>query len=610
MALPTTGIDKFDEYTSQVMHGRIEVCKWVRLAVERHYRDLDMQRTEEFPYYFEPKACMHYVNFYEENLQHFDGFFKGQPIVFEPWQYLTFASPYSWLQTERIMNKPVRRFNESIVIIPKKQGKSIIKAGEMLYMLLMDDYPAAQIYILAVNATHADLLAYRDATLLVKNSPALSEMFENKEIQIKEGAQFKGIYYKDRFIKPITSDAKKTDGPKIHMALLEEIKDWDDFDVYNTIKNGGAADPNPMVSNITTAGNSFSSLGYEREEYARQVLTGEIKNDRTFAIVFKIEEAHLPDWDKLETAKLVNPNYGVSVNDNYYLQKIEDAKHSERKKNDYLTKHLGWWVNSYDAYFTMDKWVNIPDMYNDSIGKTYGELSLEDFAGKPCYMFIDLASKKDIVPVQFMFRLGKTKAFTDKDGKRKNAKDRYATFGHYFLPANVVSEDLIGHRADYNAWAEQGLFDLTPGNVVDYDAIFEYVLWAVSTFKVMMVGMDDWGIEQFAQRLKKKRIKTVHVPLRVKYISDPMKDLESYIINEGKGEKHDPRMIHNGDEVLRWTMGNVVAKEDKNENVFPNKEHKNKKIDPAVSLICLMYMNTIKPLPRELNRRKPIIMKV
>lgn len=539
---------------------------------------------------------MDYINFYQDYLRHFDGFHKDKAIIFEPWQYFTFGSPYAWIQTERLMGQPIRRFNESIVIIPKKQGKSIIKAGEKLYMMLMDNYPAAQVYILAVNSSHAQTLAYRDATLLVKNSPVLREMWESKDLRMKEGAAYMGIYYKDRFIRPLTTDARKADGPKIHMALLEEIKDWTDFDVYDTIKNGTASDPNAMVSCITTAGVDFSSLGYEREDYGKRLLNREFEDDRTFAVIYTIDKEDRDHWDNLEVVKKANPNFGVSVFPDYYKQKIQKAKGSERLKNDFMTKHLGVWINAYDAYFTMEKWMAI------GRNEEFRELSLSDFEGKPCYIFVDLASKKDIAPIQFLFRYG----------KNGQGKDRYVTFGQYFLPAQVVSEDLVGHRADYNAWAERGLFTLTPGNVIDYDAILLYLDECLKKFKVMQVGFDEWGEEQFAQSLTKagRRVKVGVVPQRTKYLSEPMKAVETYIVNTNENKEHDPRIIHNGDPVLSWAMGNVVAKEDANENVFPRKEHFNKKIDPAVALINLFYMNTQKPLPRDFSRRKPIIMKV
>lgn len=589
MALATTGIDKFDWYTSEVVNGRLDVCKWVKFAVDRHYRDMDRQRTEDFPYYFESKACMHYVNFFEKDLQHFDGIFDGEPIIFEPWQYFSFGSPFGWISEKRIKDHPIRRFNESIVMISKKQGKSTIKAGESLYMMMMDGHPSAQCYIVAINATHAKTLAYRDATLLVKNHEQLNEM-----LRINKSAADLGIYndHDDSFFKPITSDSKKVDGPKIHYCLLEEIKDIFDLELYETIKNGTAADPTAMISNISTAGSNMTSLGYERQEYAEKILTGEIDDNQTFAVIYTIDKEDRANWYDLSVVKKANPNFGVSVQSNYYEQRIKKAKTAERKKNDFLTKHLGVWINAMDNFFTMEKWMDI--------GKKHSDLKLEDFFGQPCYMFLDLASRQDICSAYLLFPYG----------KNRQGKNRYVTFGHNFLPAQVVSEDLVGHRADYNAWAEMGLFTLTPGNTTDYDVLENHVEWVYKKFKLMDIRLDKWDSDYFINRLKKKRIKADTIPQTVKNISAAMKNLEAFIVNEDDNGKHDPQIVHNGDPVLAWALGNIVAKEDKNENVFWNKEHKNKKIDPAVALINLIFMEMTVPLPRRKKRRAPKVMKI
>src|SRR5699024_8320199 len=116
-----------------------------------------------------------------------------------------------------------------------------------------------------------------------------------------------------------------------------------------------------------------------------------------------------------------------------------------------LTKHLNVWINAMSHYFNMNSWINDcadPETVVPALLK-----------GKPCYLHLDMSSKKDICSLMALFRCGRT-----EDGKK-----RYATFGKHFLPEAVVSENLVGRRAEYNAWAESGHFVLTPGNVIDYE---------------------------------------------------------------------------------------------------------------------------------------------
>jgi phage terminase large subunit-like protein len=84
----------------------------------------------------------------------------------------------------------------------------------------------------------------------------------------------------------------------------------------------------------------------------------------------------------------------------------------------------------------------------------------------------------------------------------------------------------------------------------------------------------------FATELAKEGVPVVEVRQNWQTLSEPMKWLDAMII---AGRVH-----HNGDPVLTWMMGNVTARPDANENVFPRKERPENKIDGAVALIIAM----------------------
>lgn len=599
MALPKTGIEPLDEYCEGVKSGEIPVCRWVRMAVDRHYRDLRRQGTEDFPYYFEPKACLHYVDFFREQLCHFDGIHDGKPIEFQPWQYFVWGSPFGWLKTEKLEGMPIRRFREMIIIIPKKQGKSIILAGTMLYMIDFDGWKGAQVYTLAKNRSHAEKLAYRDAETIVQESEVLSERF-----RINKGAAHRGIYCDamNSFIQPLTSKPESTDGLKVQMSGNDEIKDWDNFEIYEVMKDGTAANPNSLIANITTAGGDHSSLGYDRQEKLQKILQGETTDEQTFGVIYTIDDE---DKEKFNEAlaeddpyplvepiiKKANPNYGVSVGEDYYRERISDAQQTEREKNQFLTKHLNVWIQAMSHYFNISVWTTYCQM---------PDLKIPDaFKGKPCYLHLDLASKKDICSMYALFHHGNT-----KDGKQ-----RYTTFGENFLPEAVVSENIVGHKSRYNEWAEQGNFVLTPGNTAEYDEMLRYIQRYNDLYQVIKVGFDDWNSYQLASDVKKMRLKVVEIKQNTKNLSEPMKTLGSWITykrptEDGRGTP-DPRLVAPGDPVLTWALSNVVAKEDANENVFPRKQHEDSKIDPAVSVINLVALELAEPLPKTSRKRYP-----
>jgi phage terminase large subunit-like protein len=74
------------------------------------------------------------------------------------------------------------------------------------------------------------------------------------------------------------------------------------------------------------------------------------------------------------------------------------------------------------------------------------------------------------------------------------------------------------------------------------------------------------------------RDRLVEFPMTVQRYSGPMKEVEADIIS-GK-------LRHSGDPVLGWMMGNVVARKDAKDNVFPRKTRDEHKIDAAVGVIA------------------------
>jgi len=67
---------------------------------------------------------------------------------------------------------------------------------------------------------------------------------------------------------------------------------------------------------------------------------------------------------------------------------------------------------------------------------------------------------------------------------------------------------------------------------------------------------------------------------QVRFLSEPMKELEALVIDE--------RLHHDANPALTWMMSNVVAHTDKKDNIFPNKERSESKIDGAVALIMAL----------------------
>jgi phage terminase large subunit-like protein len=134
----------------------------------------------------------------------------------------------------------------------------------------------------------------------------------------------------------------------------------------------------------------------------------------------------------------------------------------------------------------------------------------------------------------------------------------------------------------YDDCVAKGFLIPTKGAAINYDFICEDMEQLSKKYKIVECGYDAWNATEMAQKLSDK-IEMVKVQMNVANFSEPMKKLDS-LMREGK-------IKHNGSPLLRWCLGNVVAKEDHNGNVYPRKPHPKLKIDPIVAILMALALH-------------------
>ena len=122
---------------------------------------------------------------------------------------------------------------------------------------------------------------------------------------------------------------------------------------------------------------------------------------------------------------------------------------------------------------------------------------------------------------------------------------------------------------------------MTPGQIIDYRLIREAVLEWVECYDPEEIAFDPWGATQLAVQLQDDdHLTLISVQQSVKNFSESMKEVEALII--------DGRIHHEHSPLWAWMFSNVTARVDKNDNVFPNKEHAENKIDGPVAAFLAM----------------------
>jgi phage terminase large subunit-like protein len=539
--MPADFVGKAQEYAQAVVKGKIVACKWVKLACKKHLDDLKASRRKAFPYYFDEDAANKVCTFLSL-MPHTKGRWarKRELIELQPWQCFAFTTLFGW----KIKKNDRRRYRRAYFAVPRKNGKSIIGSGIGLYMFSVDGEFGAEVYSGATTEAQA-WEVFRPAKQMLERTPELQEAL-GAEVWAKsllvpaDGSRFEPVI------------GKPGDGASPSCAIVDEYHEHDSSDLVDTMETGMGAREQPLLLMITTAGFNIAGPCYDQEVEAKKVLEGALDDPELFALIYTIDDGD--DWTSPAVLRKANPNYGISVDEDFLLSQQRQATQSASKQVRFKTKHLNIWCSAKSAWLNMLEWMKCADY----------TLRREQFKGERCYLALDLASRSDICVLMLVF-------VRVIDGKQ-----HFYLFGDYYLPEAAI-EGAEKNANAYRKWVIEGFLQQHDGAEIDFDLIEEDMLALVAEYGPDEVVFDPWRAAQLEQRLTKNGITAVELGAQVKNLSLPMKELES-ATKAG-------RVHHDGNPMLTWMMSNVVAKIDAKDNIYPRKEKPEQKIDGPVAAI-------------------------
>lgn len=534
-----------EEYVAGVIAGTVPAGKWVRLACERHVRDTAAAKGKDSQFVFDPEAAERFCRF-AERFPHVKGrwAFKHELFKMQPWQCFANCSIFGWKRRKT----GLRRFRKVREYLPRKNGKSLGVAPIALYMFAADGEPGAEVYSGATNEKQAwevfgpakqmatlkpEFVAHYGISINAKTLTRLGDMSKFEPVIGKPG-----------------------DGSSPHCSITDEYHEHDTDAQLATMETGMGAREQPLSIVVSTAGDNLAGPCRDDWLECQKVLEGVTQDEALFALIFAADVED--DWTSESALRKANPNYDISVSGEFLQAQQRDAINNPRKQGHFKTKHLNLWVQARDAFINMQRWSEAKRP----------ELKLADFKGRRCKIGMDLASKTDLTALELLF--------PEPDGS-------FVRFGKYYLPEETV---LAPENKHYQAWHTEGLLTATDGNMTDYFHVLDDIKEMAEMFEVEEIAYDPHNATMLVTALQNEGLPMIEFGPTVFNFSEPMKQIEALI--------KDRKLLHNGDKVMEWAMSNVVAKLDRKDNIFPNKERPENKIDPFVALCMAMgrYMST------------------
>lgn len=540
-------------YVEAVTRGDEIAGPWVRLACERHQRDLEDGHKRGLVW--DQEAADAGIEFFgflrlpEGDIGE-DGTVDGDPFVLMPWQQFIVGSLDGWRLTDGS-----RRFRTAYVEAGKGSGKTPLAAGMGLKGIVADGEAAAEVYTAGVTRDQASYLL-TDARRMALASTALSS-------RLDIGAHNIAAPKTNSFMRSVSSEGRSLDQKRVYMALVDEIHEHPDGVVVNKMRAGTKGRRNALIFEITNSGYDRHSICWQHHDYSTKVLQGLVENDSWFAFVCALDDGD--DWTDEAVWPKADPGLGVTIPLRYLREQVQEA--IGMPANEDLVKRLNFciWTERSAGMFDLARW---------DAGS--GEPQLKK--GQRVWIGLDLASTTDIAALAIIApREGKVIIEPEPGLHEEQPVTFLDVEMRFWVPAEGARKRSQRDHVPYTDWIRDGFMTATTGDVVDQDFIKAAIQELSVRYSVADIGYDPWNAIKLIVELKAEDAPVTEVRQGFGTLNAPTKQLLE-LVAAG-------RLRHGGQPVLRWMASNAVAEVDAAGNLKPSKKLSTERIDGIAALV-------------------------
>ena len=554
--------DRVTSYARAVVAGRVEgVGELHRLACLRHLKDLERERTEAFPYYWDISAAERVLD-YAETLTIAEGS-EPKPVKLIPSQVFDIGCTFGWKKTAN----DCRRFRRRYKSMARQNGKTFENGILGTYIGGFAGYKHGKLFTVATKKRQARL-AWEEMAKFVTIDPDLGELFKVKDYKSTIEALETHCT-----IEALSREAGLDDGFRSIFSSIDELHQHKDNKIYKAIYNGTRSLPETLVSMITTRGDKLNSFCKEMDDYAVKVLRGLTTAEDLFVDIYCLDKDD-DIWDEKNWIK-ANP---FLCRDPEKMETLRQDAQTARdmggaELRDFLTKCLNMWVkNTDDQFIDPDAW--------KACGTKRTLADIVAAGHRDCWVGLDLSSGGDLTTLALEFPL---------EGQR------FYIYSHSFMPRGRLEEHVETDLAPYDLWEQLGLITVT-GGATSYMNDYEFIVSHLAELRdhfglnFLGIGIDPHNAAGVMQSLEAFGCPVVTITQSARNLNDATVAVQ--LLTKGKQLEYDET-----NELLTWSMVNAALVRNSFEEIKVDKKPgaRFKRIDPVDAVIdshALMLIST------------------
>lgn len=480
------------------------------------------------------------IDFIEKFCKHTKSPFNGQPFILELWEKALLECAYGF----KMADTGLRRFNEVILLIARKNGKTTFIAGIDLAEFFLSR--GGTDIVCASNTNDQASILFEEINNMREQSKALRNEKRSK----------KNIFYiyspkNKNKIKKLSAQSRNKDGYNIEVGCIDEVHEMTDSKVYDAIKQSQSTKKEPLIFIITTEGTTVDGFLDSKLEYCRKMIKGEIKDIRILPWLYTQDGVDEIFSDPNSWTKS-NPSLG-NIKLHSYLEDM-----MVKSQNDLSTRVTMLCKDFNIKQLDSGSWLTFNDLNNET------RFKLEELRDSYAIGGVDLSSTTDLTAAVLL---------VIKNGKKY-------VIPHFFMPGDLIEQRVKEDKIPYDLWIKKGLVSVTNGNQNDFSLVTQWFLSMVRNYGIrpLWIGYDPWNSQYWVKEMEDAGFTMEKIRQGIYTLSEPMKQLE--------GDLKNKLVIYDNNPILKWCFSNTQAKIDINGNIQPSKlNSKLRRIDGCVALI-------------------------
>lgn len=522
-------------YINEIEAGRIIAGNELKSVLKRLKDDLNDPR---FIYDEEPGRLR--IEFIEKFCKHTKSPFNGQPFILELWEKALLECAYGF----KMADSGLRRFNEVVLLIARKNGKTTFVAGIDLAEFFLSS--GGTDIVCASNTNEQASILFEEINNMREQSKALRN----------EKRSRKNIFYiysptNKNKIKKLSAQSRNKDGYNIEVGCIDEVHEMTDSKVYDAIKQSQSTKREPLIFIITTEGTTVDGFLDNKLDYCRKMIKGEIDDIRILPWLYT-QDSDEEIFSDPSSWQKSNPSIGTIKTRSYFEDMMVKAR------NDLATRVTMMCKDFNIKQLESGSWLTYLDLNNET------KYKLDDLRDSYAIGGVDLSSTTDLTAAILLIIKG---------GKKY-------VIPHFFMPSELIAQRVQEDKIPYDIWVKKGLVTLTEGNQNDFSLVTQWFLKMVREYGIrpLWIGYDPWNSQYWVKEMEDSGFTMEKIRQGIYTLSEPMKQLE--------GDLKNKLVIYDNNPILKWCFSNTQAKVDVNGNIQPSKlNSKLKRIDGCVALI-------------------------